>query len=161
MINQIAVKMVLDAWNAQIQHTNKLLDSLTDEQLQMEIAPDRNRGVYLLGHLTAVNDKMLPLLGFGEMKFPKLFDIFASKADKTVTEITSTSELRKNWTSSCNELDGHFKKMKTEEWFEKHTSVSAEDFAREPHRNKLNVIISRTGHLQYHLGQLNLLKKKS
>jgi len=35
---------------------------------------------------------------------------------------------------------------------------SAEDFAKEPHRNKLNIIISRTSHLQYHTGQIALLK---
>ena len=28
------------------------------------------------------------------------------------------------------------------EWFEKHTLVSAEDFQKEPHRNKLNVLLT-------------------
>ena len=41
--------------------------------------------------------------------------------------------------------------------FEKHTAVSEEDFSKEPHRNKLNIVISRTSHLQYHTGQLVLL----
>jgi hypothetical protein len=48
--------------------------------------------------------------------------------------------------------------LKPEEWFEKHTAVSAEDFINEPHRNKLNIIITRTSHLNYHTGQLVLLK---
>ncbi len=38
-------------------------------------------------------------------------------------------------------------------------AVTAEDFAREPHRNKLNIVLNRTGHVSYHLGQLVLLKK--
>ena len=38
--------------------------------------------------------------------------------------------------------------------------VSDEDFAREPHRNKLNVLISQTNHLSYHPGQLSLPAKK-
>ena len=46
----------------------------------------------------------------------------------------------------------------TEQWLERHMSVSPEDFDKEPHRNKLNIIISRTNHIAYHLGQLVLLK---
>jgi hypothetical protein len=48
--------------------------------------------------------------------------------------------------------------MKPDDWFAKHTAVSAEDFAKEPFRNKLNIIVTRTTHLQYHIGQLQLLK---
>jgi hypothetical protein len=47
--------------------------------------------------------------------------------------------------------------MKPDQWFEKHAALSEEDFSREPYRNKLNIIITRTSHLQYHTGQLVLL----
>jgi hypothetical protein len=161
MTNEIMVKMVLDAWNKQVSDANKLFDSLSDEQLMKEVAPGRNRGIYLLGHLAAVNDRMLPLLGYGEAKFPKLHEPFLTKPDKAVAEIPSVAELRKYWTSSCEELSKHFKNETPETWFGKHTSVSAEDFAKEPHRNKLNVVLGRTGHLQSHLGQLVFLKSKA
>ena len=49
--------------------------------------------------------------------------------------------------------------MQPEDWFQKHSSVSAEDFAKEPHRNKLNIMITRATHLAYHTGQMALLKK--
>jgi hypothetical protein len=51
-----------------------------------------------------------------------------------------------------------FDSLKAEEWLEKHTAVSEEDFKQEPHRNKLNIIVTRTTHLTYHTGQLALLK---
>jgi len=51
-----------------------------------------------------------------------------------------------------------FSTVKPDEWFQKHNSVSAEDFIKEPHRNRLNIIITRTTHLSYHLGQFILLK---
>jgi hypothetical protein len=54
-------------------------------------------------------------------------------------------------------LQEKFEIMKPEEWFEKHSAISEEDFAKEPHRNKLNIIITRTSHLQYHSGQIVLL----
>jgi len=49
--------------------------------------------------------------------------------------------------------------MQPTEWFTRHTSVSEEDFIKEPHRNKLNVLITRATHQSYHLGQLIYLKR--
>lgn len=43
---------------------------------------------------------------------------------------------------------------------QKHSAVSEEDFAKEPHRNKLNLLLNRTNHLSYHHGQLVFLKEK-
>lgn len=156
--NQTMVKMVLDRWNGSIANCNKILDSISDEQLQKEIAPGKNRGVYLLGHLIAVHDDMLILLDMGEKLYPELNEPFIKSPDKAVAQIPSTSELRGFWNKQCEVLSQKFGNLTTEEWFEKHTAVSAEDFANEPHRNKLNIIITRTSHLQYHSGQLVLLK---
>ena len=63
---QVMVKMVLDRWYAQIKNTDDTLNSISDEQLQREVAPGKNRGIYLLGHLIAVHDDMLPILNFGD-----------------------------------------------------------------------------------------------
>ncbi|HXB39469.1 MAG TPA: DinB family protein [Bacteroidia bacterium] len=156
---QLIVKSVLDAWYSRLEAANKAFDSLTDEQLQNEIAPDKNRAIYLLGHLTAVHDKMLPLLNFEEQQFPHLDDAFLSKPDKSVSDIPSAKDLRANWKNVNSKLTAHFSKLNPDEWFQKHSSVSAEDFVKEPHRNRLNVIIGRTNHLAYHLGQLALVKK--
>jgi len=155
---QLAVRSVLDSWNSRIKEANQLIDNLTDEQLQKEIAPGKNRGVYLLGHLTGVSDMMLPLLNFGTQKYPQLNDAFLTKPDKAVADLPSVKDLRTYWKNSCAELDKHFSALKTDEWFERHTSVSPEDFAKEPHRNRLNVVVGRTTHLSYHVGQLALLK---
>ncbi len=156
--NQTMVKMVLDRWDGSITNFNKILDSLSDEQLQKEIAPGKNRGIYLLGHLIAVHDDMLILLDMGEKLYPELNQPFIKSPDKTVAEIPSASELRSFWNKQNELLSQKFGNLNTEDWFTKHTAVSAEDFANEPHRNKLNIIITRTSHLQYHSGQLVLLK---
>jgi hypothetical protein len=152
------VKMVIDRWNASIKNWDTLLHSLTDEQLQKEIAPGRNRGVYLLGHLIAVHDEMMILLDMGQKLYPELHEVFIKSADKATAQIPSTSELRSFWARQCEVFGQKFDRLKPQEWFEKHTAVSAEGFAKEPHRNKLNIIITRTSHLQYHIGQLVLLK---
>lgn len=153
--------MVLDAWHTQIKQADDLFNSLSDEQLMNEIAPGRNRGIYLLGHLTAIHDRMLPLLGLGDQRYPQLYKTFVESADKTQTGLPSTEDLRNYWKEANNVLSEKFFRLSVEEWFEKHTAVSEIDFAKEPHRNKLNVIISRTNHLANHLGQLLLLKKRN
>jgi hypothetical protein len=156
---QLLIKPVLDAWNARLETANKLFDSFTDEDLQKEVSPGRNRALYLLGHLAVVHDKMLPLLNFEGQLYPQLEEAFLAKPDKAVSEIPSAKELREVWKNVNAKLAAHFAGLSAEEWFHKHTSVSEEDFVKEPHRNRLNVLIGRTNHLQYHMGQVALIRK--
>lgn len=158
MNTDLFIKMVLDAWNTKIASTNKLLAELSDEQLEKQIAPGKNTGVYILGHLVAINNKMLTLLGLGTELHPELYKTFVETAEKDITSKPPTSELRKDWTEINTLITDTFAKVSAEDWFKKHNSVSEEAFAREPHRNRLNVIINRTNHLDYHIGQLILLK---
>jgi hypothetical protein len=157
---ELFIKMVLDAWHSQIKNTNDLFDSVSDEQLMKEIATGRNRGIYLLGHLTAVHDKMLPLLGFGEPRYPNLYEIFVQSADKTEVALPAVEDLRNYWKETNAVLSEKFSGLSATEWFQRHNAVSETDFAKEPHRNKLNLVINRTNHLASHLGQLLLLKNK-
>src|ERR1044071_6142496 len=100
--------MVLDAWHTQIKQTDDLFNSLSDDQLFKEIAPGRNRGIYLLGHLTAVHDGMLPLLGFGDQRYPNLYKPFVESADKAETHLPSAEDLRNYWKETNNLLSEKF-----------------------------------------------------
>jgi hypothetical protein len=154
------VKMVLDAWQTQNKRVDDLLGKISNEQLMQETAPGRNTGIYLLGHLAAVNDGLFKLLGIGERLRPELDEIFLNMPDKSGQQMPSADELKKYWNEINSKLTDHFSNMQPAEWFQKHTAVSEEDFAKEPHRNRLNVVITRTVHEGYHLGQLNYLKTK-
>lgn len=158
MTNPTMIKMVLDAWQSKIKEADSIFDNLTDEQLQKEVAPGRNTGIYLLGHLTVTHDLILPILGFGQQIYPQLTTDFNDNSDAKTYTVTA-SELRRYWKNINSILAEHFKSLSPDEWFQKHNSVSAEAFVKEPHRNKLNIIISRTNHLSYHNGQLVFLKK--
>ena len=153
------IKISLDAWNTHVTRVDKLLNELTDEQIKNEVAPGRNTGTYLLGHLVAVHDTLFPLLGIGEKMYPDLENIFIKNPDRSGLEKPSVKDLKNYWQLVNNKLSEHFNQFSAEEWLQKHTSVSEEDFKKEPHRNRLNVLISRTNHLAYHLGQLAFLKK--
>jgi len=154
------VRTVLKAWETQVNRMNDFFDSMSDDQLMREVAPGRNRGLYLLGHLTAVNDGIMPLLGLGEKLYPDLEKPFISTPDKSGLEFPPLKELREYWTNVNEELMEHFIRLEPAEWLDKHAVVSAEDFAKEPHRNRLAVVITRTTHMHYHLGQLILMKDR-
>lgn len=156
--NELVVKMIFDSWNNQLRTANKLLETITDEELMKDIAPGKNSGVYLLGHLTSVHDDMHRILNFGAKLYPELDTPFIKSADKSGHEFPSTALLRKYWNDVNVSLANNISKLNMNDWFTRHMSVSEEDFVKEPHRNKLNIIISRTNHLAYHLGQMALLK---
>jgi DinB superfamily len=155
---ELFIKMAIDSWNTQNNRLNKFADSLTDEQWLARIAPGKNTGVYLLGHLIAVNDAMLPLLGFGEKCFPEMEDLFIKGPDKADWEKQVIVKLKEQLQTVNNKLSLGIAATTTGGWLEKHAAVSETDFAKEPHRNKLNIVINRTNHMSYHLGQIALLK---
>ena len=152
------VKMIMTAWQTQNTRVNELLESLSEKQLLHETAPGRNTGIYLLGHLAAINDTLFKLLDLGERLHPELDEIFLDTPDKSGIAMPSVDELKKFWNEINSRLTDIFNKLPTGEWFTRHTAISEQDFAKEPHRNKLNVLITRTTHQSYHLGQLNYLK---
>lgn len=158
--NETMLKIALDNWHSTLKRTNDVISSLNDEQMMREVSPGRNRGVYLLGHLVAVHEAMLPLLGLGEASHPGLLETFIRQPDNKAGYDATLPQLRKYWNDVNETLNSKFASLTPDQWLDKHTSVSAEDFAREPHRNRLNVLASRTTHLASHYGQLLFLKGK-
>lgn len=157
--HHLLTKTVVHSWETILNRASKAFDLFTDAEMSQEIAPGKNRVVYLLGHLTAVHDRMLPLLGLGDRLYPQLDELFITNPDNPAAKFPAVPELRSYWTRINQLLTERFRSLTPEEWLERHTAVSAEDFVKEPHRNRLSVLLSRTGHIAYHTGQLVLLKK--
>jgi len=155
----ILVNMVLTNWNLQNSKLANILNSFSNEQLAAETAPNRNTGIYIVGHLIAVSDGILPLLGFQDKLYPSLQHIFIDNADKAGIDFPSLATLKNNFEAVNQTLQQHFLQTAPIECFTKHLAITDEEFVKEPYRNKLNVMINRTNHLSYHLGQLIYLKK--
>ena len=68
--------------------------------------------------------------------------------------------LRNEWKKSNEVLTKLFASMTPADWFARHTAMTDEDLAKEPGRNKLSVLINRTNHVAYHLGQLVLVNDR-
>ena len=118
---EIFVKMVLLAWQTQNTRVNKLLESLSDEELLQETAPGRNTGIYLLGHLVAINDTLFKLLNLGERLYPELDIIFIESPDKSGMAMPSVDVLKNYWKEINTKLTDCFNKMQPAEWFMRHT----------------------------------------
>ena len=155
---EVLAVTVLNSWKLVIGRFDQGLTNRTEEQLQKQISPGKNRLFYLLGHLTAVHDRMLPMLGIGERLHPELDDAYITNPDRALPDPVSAPDLKKAWTEVNTRLTAAFEGFSVTEWLQKHGSVSEEDFAKDPNRNKLNIVINRTNHQSYHLGQMTYLK---
>jgi hypothetical protein len=96
---------------------------------------------------------MLPLLGMGERLYPEFDVAFVSNPDKSQAAIPSHEQVRQAWETVNNELSKRFEKMSLPDWLLRHAAVSEEDFAKDTSRNRFAILLSRTNHLSYHLGQ--------
>jgi hypothetical protein len=156
---QALVTSTINSWKMAIERADKLFLPLTEAQLQKEVAPGKNRLIYLWGHLTAVHDRMLPLLDFGPRLYPEFDAPFITSPDRAMPELPMGHEIKKSWNEVNGKLLGGFESLSPAEWLQKHTAVSEEDFAKDPSRNRFAVLLSRTGHVAFHLGQTALIPK--
>src|SRR5580704_12850031 len=153
------VTSTLNSWKNWIERADKSFSPLTEDQMQKEVAPGKNRLIYLLGHLTAVHDRMLPLLDLGPRLHPEYDPLFLTNPDRTTPDLPPADEIKKFWNEVNGKLLAGMESLSAAEWLQKHTQVSDEDFAKDPHRNRFSILLSRTGHIAFHVGQTALIPK--
>ena len=108
-MDELFVTTVVTSWRQIINRLDERLASLDDEQLQKQVAPNKNRLFYLLGHLTAVHDHMLPLLGIGERLHPELDEAYLTNPDQTISGPLAAADL-------LNRNDGRRPENKPRTW---------------------------------------------
>ncbi len=159
MTEQALLTSALNSWKSTVERADRLFSQASEEQLQKEVATGKNRLIYLWGHLTTVHDRMLPLLSLGERLHPELDAPFLTNPDRAVPELPKAEEIKKSWIEINSRLLAGFESFSATEWLQKHASVSDEDFAKDPSRNRFAILLSRTNHLSFHLGQTALVSK--
>jgi hypothetical protein len=155
-MDELVVTTVVASWKQIVHRLNERFLPLDDQQLEKQVAPNRNRLFYLLGHLTAVHDRMLPLLGIGERLHPELDEAYITNPDRTISDPLSASDLKRAWSEVNAAITSGVEKFSGDDWLKKHTAVSDEDFSNNPTRNRLAVFLSRTNHASFHTGQIAL-----
>jgi DinB superfamily len=155
------IDSALRGWKFNVVRAEKLFGGLSPGELQQEVVPGKNRLIYLWGHLAAVNDRLLPLLGIGERLHPEFDGMFILNPDRSVPLTVSEQSLKTAWQEINQKLWEGFSKFSDSDWAQRHAAVSEQDFEREPHRNRFGVLLGRTAHLAYHLGQAVLARPKA
>ncbi|WP_263382879.1 DinB family protein [Granulicella arctica] len=153
---QLAIDSALSSWKLVTGRADRTFSKLSEEQLFKEIVRGRNRPIYIWGHITAVHDALLTILGLGERLHPELDAIFVTASDKTVDMVPSGAVLKGYWDEINTRLYVEFNRLSAEDWLKRHMSMSDEDYAKDPLRNRLSVLLSRTNHTSFHLGQVIL-----
>jgi hypothetical protein len=156
--DEILTGTVVDSWKLVIKRFDEVLGHFTDDQLQQQVAPSKNRVFYLLGHLTAIHDRMFPMLGLGDKLHPDLDDPYVTNSDGLLADPLSATELRHTWTEVNDKLTAAFELLRPRDWLEKHAAISNAEFTENPKRNRLSAVANRTNHASYHLGQVVLAK---
>jgi hypothetical protein len=157
-MEELFAQTAVASWKQIVNRLDQRFGLLDDQQLQKQVAPNKNRLFYLLGHLTAVHDRMLPLLGIGDRLHPELDEAYIANPDGTFADPLSAADLKQAWNEVNAAVTAGVEKFSAEDWLKKHTAVSDEDFAKEPTRNRLAVFLSRTNHASFHTGQAVLTK---
>ena len=157
--DQMLVTAAISSWQQVITRVGTLCLSLNEEQLLVEVAPGKNRILYLWGHLTSIHDAMFSVLRTGERLHPELDAIFITHPDRS-KPLPTSAEVARCWEVIHPALLSTFATLAPHEWLERHGNVSAEEFEQNPARNRLAVLLSRTNHASYHFGQMMLAKLK-
>jgi len=158
--DQIFITAAITSWQQVVTRVGALCLSLGEEQLLVEVAPGKNRMLYLWGHLTATHDAMFSVLRLGERLHPELDAIFITKPNRSMP-LPAPAEIARCWEAIHTALLSTFTTLGPHEWLERHGSVSAEEFKPNSTRNRLAVLLSRTNHASYHFGQMMLAKLKT
>lgn len=155
---ELLIKIVRNNWDIQVSRATALISQLDHEKIYSEVSPGKNRGIYILGHLVAYHDLMPEILGLGKRTLPFLYEPFLKNPDTIGVPVPDYDELKLYFKQVHDRLSEQFDSLSPDEWFKRHEAMTDEDFEKDPSRNKLNVLLNRTNHFAYHLGQLRLLK---
>jgi hypothetical protein len=158
---EMLVRTAIQSWKMVIGRLDGIVAGADEAKMERTVVPGGNRVRYLIAHLVAVHDRMLPLLGLGDRLHPELDQAYLENPDKTFPDSASAGEIKAFWTEVNGKLTAGLEAFSPAEWLSRHNSVSDEDFAKDPGRNRLAVLLSRTNHASTHLGQLLIADKSS
>lgn len=153
------IEICLLQWTTYNMRMQKIIDSIGEQNFNSPVSPNGNSPSWLFGHLADTDDKLLELFGIRSRLYPELEKIYHHERGINQTGHLSKQDLNAKWKAISAELDRAFKSWSESDWMSKHTAVTEDDFKKEPHRNRLNVMLSRVGHKASHLGQVAMQPK--
>jgi len=136
---------------------NWILQSLSKEDFESEIAPGKNHGVWIFGHLIACEDDFVLFIGKGKIEYPEYQTMFAEGSKLLPVEnYPSVSELKEKWNKLVSRNKKIYDELNDDELNEPQAQIEVNDFWK----TKEDIAVHWQHHVMYHAGQLALLVRK-
>jgi len=151
-----------DQWKILNSWLSNTINKLTDEELCSTIAPNRNHGVWILGHLIESEDELAVYLGLDNWLFPEYEAMFGQGSPLLpVAQYPHVSFLRQQWQQVSARNNQLLSTFTDAQWHQPHTRIDSgnpldEDFFK----TKGRCIAIWNIHQTLHLGQLGVLRQK-
>ena len=143
-------RIALRTWKATVGRFDDIVSALSDEELEREVAPGKSRLFYLVGHLTALHDRLLPALGLGERRYADLDAEFGDERDDHHASALSPRRLRQLWNEVNAALVAGMERLTPEQWLEAPASVAAP--------SRLSALLAWTAHVSLHATQMRITR---
>lgn len=144
-------------WRVKNEWVDYALGRVSDENLAREVAPGRNHGVWILGHLIASDDDLAMYLGRGGRRFPEYEALFQTRSVlRPVSEYPAPERLRREWKELCEANERLFAELTDAELDEPHALIG-ENPDDDYFKTKRECVLNWAAHQLYHAGQLVLL----
>jgi uncharacterized damage-inducible protein DinB len=153
----VLVETIVQSWKHAVRRADEVFLELSDEQLELQVSPGQNRIYYLLGHLAAVHDRALPILGGYERMYPELDINFIDSVDCATYDLELNESLKASWTAINDAITYSCEKLSPAEWVEHQAEQPVAGLRLAPRLNRLAILLSLLNHLSYHLGQIQLV----
>ncbi len=129
--------------------------------LSREIAPGKNHGVWLLGHLVVSDDDIGLYLETHERQFPELVELFGNSSKCEAIETYPEPEyLLACWEKVCEQTLQAYDKLKDSDLEQPHGRLNGKSVDEDFFGTKQNVLLHWLNHQLYHVGQISTLSMR-
>lgn len=142
---RLFTRIALRTWKATVGRFDDIVVATSDEELEREVA-GKSRLFYLIGHLTALHDRLFTVLGLGERNHAELDAEFGEERDAHRASRLSPRTLRETWNDVNAALVAGMERLTPEQWLEKAATMSE--------ASRLSVLLDWTDHLSLHSTQI-------
>jgi len=142
-------RIALNAWKGAVGRFDDVVAAITDEELEHALISGNSRLLYLIGHLTALHDRLLSQLGLGDRRHSELDADFAGELDVRRPSLHSATRIRALWNEVNHALLSGMERLTPEEWLEAPKTVADE-------ASRLRTLIRWTDHVKRHASQIEV-----
>jgi hypothetical protein len=151
-----------DQWTIMTNWISNTLKQLSDDDLANHIAPQRNHGIWILGHLIFSEDELAVYLGKDNFLFPEYETLFGMGTPLLpVQQYPPAQVLREQWAQVVARNRQVLANVSDAEWNEPHTRIGSQDPLDDFFKTKGRTWAIWILHQTLHLGQLNTLLRKA